>query len=44
MDKQKQEKSVLNISFWTGVLFVVAEFIMSMYSHSQSVLTDTVFD
>lgn len=44
MDKQRREKRVLNISFWTGVLFVIAEFIMAMYSHSQSVLTDTVFD
>lgn len=44
MDKQKKEKIVLNISFWSGVLFVIAEFIMAMYSRSQSVLTDTVFD
>lgn len=43
-NKQNQEKRVLRISFWSGVLFVIVEFIMSMYSHSQSVLTDTVFD
>lgn len=44
MEKQKREKRVLNISFWSGVLFVIAEFIMAMYSRSQSVLADTVFD
>lgn len=44
MEKQKQEKKVLYISFWSGVVFAVAELIMAIYSHSQSILTDTVFD
>lgn len=41
---QKQEQKVLHISFWSGIVFVIAEFLMAIYSHSQSVLTDTVFD
>lgn len=44
IDKQRQEKRVMNISFWSGIVFVAAEFIMAIFSHSQSVLTDTVFD
>lgn len=42
--KQQYEKRILQISFWSGILFVIAEFLMAIYSHSQSVLTDTVFD
>lgn len=42
--REKQEQRILQISFWSGAGFVIAEFIMTLYSHSQSVLTDTVFD
>lgn len=42
--KEKSEKRIMYVSFWTGVIFVLVEFIMAMYSKSQSVLTDTVYD
>lgn len=42
--KQNEEKRVLQISFYAGIVFVVVEFLMTIYSRSQSVLTDTVFD
>ncbi len=42
--EQRREKRILLVSFWAGVLFVVVEFLMTLYSGSQSVLTDTVFD
>lgn len=32
------------MSFFSGLLFAVAEFIFSIYSHSQSALTDAVYD
>lgn len=41
---QRREKKVLLLSFWAGVAFVVVEFLMTLYSGSQSVLTDTLFD
>lgn len=41
---QRREKKVLLLSFWAGITFVVVEFLMTLYSGSQSVLTDTVFD
>ena len=42
--KEKQEQIVMRISFWSGVLFALAELIMSIFSKSQSVLADTVYD
>ncbi len=41
---QRREKKVLLLSFWAGITFVGVEFLMTLYSGSQSVLTDTVFD
>ena len=38
------EKSILWLSFITGVVFAIAEFIFAIYSRSQSVLTDAVYD
>ena len=42
--KERNEKRIMYVSFWTGVLFVLVEFGMALYSKSQSVLTDTVYD
>lgn len=42
--KEKSEKRIMYVSFWTGVIFVLVELIMAIYSRSQSVLTDTVYD
>lgn len=42
--KEKQEQIVMRISFWSGVAFALAELIMAIYSKSQSVLADTVYD
>lgn len=42
--KEKQEQIVMRISFWSGVIFALAELIMAIYSKSQSVLADTVYD
>ncbi|WP_270463461.1 cation transporter [Holdemanella biformis] len=42
--KEKQEQIVMRISFWSGVVFALAELIMAIYSKSQSVLADTVYD
>ena len=38
--KEKQEQIVMRISFWSGVVFALAELIMAIYSKSQSVLTE----
>ena len=40
--KEKQEQIVMRISFWSGVVFALAELIMAIFSKSQSVLADTV--
>ena len=32
------------ISFWSGVLFAVSEFVMAVYSSSQSIMADTIYD
>ena len=32
------------ISFWSGVLFAVSEFFMAVYSSSQSIMADTIYD
>lgn len=44
MITEKKEKQVLMMSFFSGLLFAIAEFIFSIYSHSQSALTDAVYD
>jgi cation diffusion facilitator family transporter len=41
---EKREKQILMLSFVSGLLFAVIEFIFSIYSHSQSALTDAVYD
>lgn len=41
---QKKEKLVLKISLWAGVLFVLIEIFMAIYSKSQAVLADSIFD
>ena len=41
---EKREKQILRMSFFSGLLFAVAEFIFAIYSHSQSALTDAVYD
>ena len=38
------ERTILWISFITGALFAIVEFIFAIYSASQSVLTDAVYD
>lgn len=42
--KEKREKQILFISFISGMIFAVIELIFAIYSHSQSVLTDAVYD
>ncbi len=42
--KEKIEKRILWLSFTAGLLFAVAELIFSIFSHSQSVLMDAVYD
>lgn len=44
MSSQKREKQILMLSFCTGLVFAVAEFIYAIFSHSQSVLMDGVYD
>ncbi len=44
MITEQKEKQVLLLSFFSGLLFAIAEFIFSIYSHSQSALTDAVYD
>lgn len=44
MTSEKREKQILLISFISGLLFAIAEFIFAIYSHSQSALTDAVYD
>ena len=43
-DNRKKEKQILMLSFFSGLLFAVTEFIFSIVSHSQSALTDAVYD
>lgn len=42
--QEKREKQILWLSFSAGLLFAVAEFCFAIYSHSQSALTDAVYD
>lgn len=44
MITERKEKQILLLSFFSGLLFAVVEFIFSIYSHSQSALTDAVYD
>ena len=44
MISEQKEKTILRISFIAGLLFAIVEFIFSIYSHSQSSLTDAVYD
>ena len=44
MMTEKREQQILMTSFFSGLSFAVAEFIFSIYSHSQSALTDAVYD
>lgn len=44
MIAEKKEKEILFMSFISGLLFAMVEFVFSIYSHSQSVLTDAVYD
>ncbi|MBS7219741.1 MAG: cation transporter [Clostridiales bacterium] len=41
---EKRERQILLMSFISGLIFAVIEFIFSIYSHSQSALTDSVYD
>ena len=41
---EKREKQILMISFVSGLLFAIIEFVFAIYSHSQSALTDAVYD
>ena len=44
MITEKKEKLILKVSFFSGLIFAVLEFIFAIYSHSQSSLTDAVYD
>ena len=44
MLKQKKEKHILMISFFAGLAFAIVELVFSIFSHSQSVLMDAVYD
>ena len=44
MINEKREKQILLMSFFSGLMFAVIEFIFAIYSHSQSALTDAVYD
>lgn len=41
---EQKERSILLLSFISGLFFAIAEFIFSIHSHSQSVLMDAVYD
>ncbi len=44
MIKEKKEKQILWLSFLAGLVFAIVEFIFAIFSHSQSVLMDAVYD
>lgn len=44
MITEKREKQILMMSFISGLIFAMIEFIFSIYSDSQSALTDAVYD
>lgn len=43
-NRERFEKRIFKISFWTGVFFVLLEFVMAVMSKSQAILVDTAFD
>lgn len=44
MVNEQKEKQILWLSFGAGLLFAIVELLFSIYSHSQSVLLDAVYD
>lgn len=42
--RQKYEKNALKISLFGGAVFVILEFVMAVYSSSQAVLLDALYD
>ena len=42
--REKKEKKILWISFGAGAVFAIVELLFAIYSHSQSVLMDAVYD
>ncbi len=44
MITEKKEKLILKMSFFSGLVFAILEFVFAIYSHSQSSLTDAVYD
>ena len=44
MSSEKQEKRILWISFYAGLLMAIAELIFAIFSNSQSSLMDAVYD
>lgn len=44
MSNEKKEKQILLISFTAGLLFAIAEFIFAVFTHSQSVQMDAIYD
>lgn len=44
MIEEIREKKILKLSFFAGLAFALIELVFSIYSHSQSALTDAVYD
>lgn len=44
MISERKEKTILRLSFVAGLAFALVELIFAIYSHSQSALTDAVYD
>ena len=44
MISERKEKTILRLSFAAGLAFALAELIFAIYSHSQSALTDAVYE
>ena len=44
MISERKEKTILRLSFVAGIAFALVELIFAIYSHSQSALTDAVYD
>ena len=44
MISERREKRILMLSFVGGLLFAIVELVFSIFSHSQSVLMDAVYD
>ena len=41
---QKKEKSAMSVSLYGNIVFVIVELFMSVYTSSQAVLLDAVYD